>query len=42
MMDQTARDMVNEVKLIYRSKVRALQRPHIKESRDCYELLLKY
>ena len=34
--------MVSEVELIYRSKIKASQRPKISRSREAYELLLKF
>lgn len=33
-------NMVSEVELVYRSKVKASKRPQVKRSRDAYELLL--
>ena len=35
-------NMVSEVELIYRSKIKASQRPKICRSREAYELLLKH
>jgi len=40
-METTAWNMVSEVELIYRSKVKASSRPQIKTVGDAYELLLK-
>lgn len=35
-------NMVSEVELIYRSKIKASQRPKVSRSREAYELLLKH
>ena len=41
-MSTTEWNMVSEVELIYKSRVKASERPQIKRSRDAYELLLTH
>jgi DNA repair protein RadC len=40
-MIASAQCQVAEVELVYKSKVKASQRPQIRTSRDCYEVLLQ-
>src|SRR4051812_42934561 len=42
-MESVAQNLLNvaEVELVYRSKVKASQRPQIRCSKDCYDILLK-
>ena len=43
-INKEARDWtkVSEVELVYRSKVKASERPRIRESKDAYALLMQY
>jgi len=40
-LNSPAWSIASEIELIYRSKVKASERPQVKESKDAYELLLK-
>ncbi len=32
---------VTEVELVYKAKVKASKRPHVRTSKDCYEIIMK-